>query len=117
MTRLKNWFPALWMMAIIFAFSSIPGDEMLNFDRFDFSVKKLGHSIGYALLAVSYVRGLGKHPWLAWLMAVLFAVTDEFHQSFTPGRNPSMWDVLIYDNLGALAGVWISHLIGKRKTP
>ena len=104
------------MMAIIFAASSIRGDEMPRFDEFDFTVKKLGHSVGYALLAASYLRGLGKRPWLAWLLAVLFAITDEFHQSFTPGRNPSVWDVLVYDNFGAIAGAWIFHHIAKRKT-
>ena len=104
------------MMAIIFTASSIPGDAMPRFDKFDFSIKKLGHSLGYALLAVSYLRGLEKRPWLAWLTAVLFAISDEFHQSFTPGRNPSVWDVLIYDNLGAMGGLWLHHLIGKRKT-
>jgi len=35
----------------------------------------------------------------------MYAVTDEFHQSFVPGRNPSMWDVLIFDNLGALVSI------------
>ena len=109
MTRLKNWLPALVMMTLIFAFSSIPGDALPHFEEFDFSIKKLGHALGYALLAVSYFRGLGKRPWLAWLLAILFAVTDEFHQSFTPGRNPSVWDVLIYDNLGAIVGLWIYH--------
>ena len=104
------------MMAIIFAASSIRGDEMPRFDEFDFTVKKLGHSVGYALLAASYLRGLGKRPWLAWLLAVLFAITDEFHQSFTPGRNPSVWDVLVYDNFGAIAGASIFHHIAKRKT-
>ena len=116
MTRLKNWLPALVMMVAIFAFSSIPSAEMPHFDQFDFSVKKLGHALGYALLAASYLRGLGKRPWLAWLMAILYAITDEFHQSFTPGRNPSIWDVIVFDNLGALAGAWIFHLIGKRNT-
>ena len=144
MIRLKNWLPALVLMMIIFAASSIPGDAMPRFDEFDFSVKKLGHSLGYALLAISYFRGLKsinhkghkeheensssflvsfvtfvfKSPaFLAWLMAVIFAVSDEFHQSFTPGRNPSIWDVMIYDNFGAIAGVWIFHLIRKRKSP
>lgn len=116
MTRLKNWLPALAMMTLIFAASSIPGDAMIRFDEFDFTVKKLGHSVGYALLAASYLRGLGKRPWLAWLLAVLFAFTDEFHQSFTPGRNPSLWDVLIFDNFGALTGAWLYHFIEKRKT-
>lgn len=68
---------------------------------------------GYALLALSYWRVLGFRPekrWLAWCFAVLYAVTDEFHQSFVPGRFPSIWDVLIFDNLGALVALWLLSL-------
>jgi len=113
---LKRWLPSLLMMAIIFGFSSIPSQEMPSFGMLDFSIKKLGHALGYGLLAVAYVHGLGgKHHWLAWLMAVLFSATDEFHQSFVPGRGPSLWDVFLFDNLGALAGLWIHHLFARRK--
>ncbi len=112
MKLLKIWTPALLMMAIIFGFSSIPSEEMPGFGAFDFSVKKFGHAFGYGLLALANLRGLGgKRPWLAWLMAVAFAATDEFHQSYVSGRNPSPWDVLLFDNLGALAGLWIHNLV------
>jgi VanZ family protein len=114
---IKRWLPSLLMMAIIFGFSSIPSVEMPRFGIFDFSVKKLGHALGYGLLAVAYQHGLGgKRPWLAWLMAVAYAATDEFHQSFVPGRNASPWDVLVFDNLGALAVLWFHHIVTKRKT-
>ena len=104
------------MMALIFGFSSIPSEEMPSFGGLDFSIKKFGHAFGYALLALSYQRGLGgKRPWLAWLMAVAFAATDEFHQSYVSGRSPSPWDVLLFDNLGALAGLWVRHRFAKRK--
>ena len=75
-------------------------------------MKKSGHVIGYAALAASYWRGLGmkkEKRWLAWLLAILYAVTDEYHQSFTPGRHPSVWDVLIFDNLGALIALWLAN--------
>jgi VanZ family protein len=105
------------MMALIFGFSAIPAREMPSFGRMDFSVKKLGHACGYALLAAAYSHGLGgKRPWLAWLMTIAFAATDEFHQSFVPGRNPSLWDVFLFDNLGALAGLWIDRLFRKKIT-
>lgn len=71
---------------------------------------------GYALLAIAYWRALGfqrEKRWLAWGSAVLYAVTDEFHQSFVPGRFPSIWDVLVFDNLGALISLW---LLGLYKT-
>ena len=116
MKLLKIWTPALLMMAIIFGFSSIPSEEMPSFGGLDFSIKKFGHAFGYALLALSYQRGLGgKRPWLAWLMAVAYAAADEFHQSFVPGRNLSPWDVLLFDNFGALVGLWIRHRFAKRK--
>jgi VanZ family protein len=116
MTQIKRWLPAILMMAIIFGFSSIPSKEMPSFGLWDFSVKKLGHACGYGLLAVAYQHGLGgKRPWLAWLMAIAYAATDEFHQSFVPGRNPSPVDVLLFDNLGALAGLWIYSLFTKKR--
>ncbi|MEW5939237.1 MAG: VanZ family protein [Chloroflexota bacterium] len=116
MNRLKNWLPALGMMAAIFTLSSIPSEDIPRFGAFDFSVKKLGHSIGYALLAAAYARALGlNRNRLAWALALLFAASDEFHQSFTPGRSPSPMDVLVYDNLGALAGLWFYRLIWEKK--
>ena len=36
-------------------------------------------------------------------MALLYAVSDEFHQGFTPGRTPAVSDVLL-DGAGAAAG-------------
>ena len=115
MKFLKRWLPALLMMTLIFGFSSIPSREMPEFGAFDLSIKKFGHALGYGLLACSYLRGLGgKHPWLAWAMALTFAASDEIHQSFVPGRGPSVWDVLLFDNLGALAGLWVGSLLRKR---
>ena len=104
------------MMAIIFGFSSIPSQEMPSFGDLDISIKKFGHALGYSLLAVAYLRGLGggKRYWPAWLMAILYSATDEFHQSFVPGRNPSLWDVFLFDNLGAIAGLWVKSIFAKK---
>jgi len=55
--------------------------------------------------------------WLAWLLAFLYAMTDEFHQSFTPGRHPSVWDVVVFDNLGTTFGLWLTQWWLKRKRP
>jgi VanZ family protein len=43
---------------------------------------------------------------LAWLAAAIFAVTDEFHQSFVPSRTASPIDVMI-DICGAMIGLAI----------
>ncbi len=100
----RRWGFSLLMMATIFAFSSTPGSDLPSFGSFDYFVKKGGHMFGYGLLALTYWYGLGlqqNRSWLAWLMAVLYAATDEFHQSFVPGRHPSLVDVLFFDGGGA----------------
>jgi VanZ family protein len=99
-------------MGMIFFLSSQPSENLPNFNLLDRAVKKGGHMIGFGLLAVSYLHALGterKRYWLAWTFAILYAMTDEIHQSFVPGRGPSIWDVVIYDNLGALIALgWVN---------
>jgi len=76
--------------------------------------------LGYALLALTYSHGLSRSKitnlrilLFAVVMAGLYAVSDEWHQSFTPGRTPLISDVGI-DTLGAALGagtwVWIRSL-------
>jgi len=107
---LPRWLPALLMMLIIFLFSSQPSSALPNFSWADKIVKKGGHVVGYAILALSYwyaFRMQEDKRWLAWLLAVLYAFTDELHQTFVPGRHSSIWDVLIFDNFGAMISLWI----------
>ena len=102
-----RWVPALVLMALIFAFSSRAGGDLPNFGGWDYFVKKGAHAIGYGLLALSYLRAFGGGKYfLAWLAAVLYSATDEFHQSFVPGRRASVVDVLVFDNLGAMLGLF-----------
>jgi VanZ family protein len=95
-------------MTVIFIFSSQPGDNLPNFLGWDYVIKKMAHAIGYGLLALSYFHFFNydnKKYWLAWLLAVMFSATDEFHQSFVLGRHASVIDVLVFDNLGAALGL------------
>ena len=115
--NIVRWIPALLVMGVIFWFSSQPGDALPDFDWADRIIKKGGHMLGYGLLAfwVWYVLGLNpKKRWLAWLFAVLYAATDEFHQSFVPYRGPSVWDVLVFDNVGALLSLWVMERFTRR---
>ena len=67
--------------------------------------------LGYAMLAWSYWYGLdfkSNKRWLVWLFGILYAVTDEYHQSFVTGRFPSAWDILAFDNLGILIALSIA---------
>ena len=46
----------------------------------------------------------------AWLIGTAYAVTDEFHQSFVPGRSCELRDVMI-DSCGVLTGVLLVTLV------
>jgi hypothetical protein len=107
---LLRWGPSLLMMSLIFIASNTPGPDLPTFGKFDFDVKKGGHMLGYALLAIFYVRALANSKRItrgmvvaAVILSGLYAITDEFHQSFTPGRSPSPIDVMI-DTIGASIG-------------
>ncbi|MEO8356112.1 MAG: VanZ family protein [Chloroflexota bacterium] len=114
-----RWTPAVLMMLVIFLFSARPSTDVI-FSLFNRVVYKGGHVIGYALLALSYWRAFGFRDdkrWLAWLMALLYAVTDEYHQSFVPGRHAIAFDILVYDNIGALTSLWLAGRFMKQKQP
>lgn len=114
---LPRWFPSVLIMLIIFAFSSRPSEDLPHFFRWDYLVKKGAHAVGYGLLALSYLHFFKwdkKYYPLAWLLAVLYSATDEFHQSFVPGRHAAITDVLIFDNLGAVI-VLLAHYYHRRK--
>jgi VanZ family protein len=108
---IRNWWPAILMMALIFIASGTSGQNLPQFGSWDLLVKKGGHMTGYALLALALLRGLAggkavtrRQAVLAVLLAAAYALTDEFHQRFTPGRGSSMSDVAI-DTAGAVLGV------------
>jgi VanZ family protein len=111
-TIVPRWLPSLLMMLAIFAFSSRTSNELPNFGGWDYFVKKSAHGVGYGLLALSYLRALPRRNYvLAWLLAILYSATDEFHQSFVPGRHAAITDVLVFDNLGALIALFLYYQI------
>ena len=114
---LPRWIPALLIMGVIFLFFSRSGDDLPNFLSWDYAVKKMSHAVGYGLLALSFYYAFHfspKYRWAAWLLAILYSATDEFHQSFVPGRHPSLTDILVFDNIGALAALWVHSTFGRR---
>ena len=117
---LSRWGPALVLMAVIFAASATPGEDLPNAGAWDTLLKKGGHLLGYALLGVAYLRGLAgrRRPTVrvvgaAILLAALYAGSDELHQRSTPGRSPSLTDVGI-DTLGAVMGAGLRGRWGRR---
>lgn len=110
--QFAKWLPALLTMAVIFWFSSQPSNEIPNLGLADRIIKKAGHVSEYAVLSFWIWRALDfrkERRWLVWLIAILYAATDEYHQSFVIGRFPSVWDVVIFDNAGALISLWVAQ--------
>lgn len=54
-----------------------------------------------------------KTNFVPWLLAVLYAATDEIHQTFVPGRSGRVTDVLI-DAAGAAVGVLVMAWLRRR---
>ena len=75
--------------------------------------RKLGH---FAIPAVAYLAlvlgPLRNHPYIALIMCALFAVLDETLQTFTPGRNGSIFDVAL-DVSGALFSFFVCSAISR----
>jgi VanZ family protein len=71
---------------------------------------KLVHAVEYAVLGGLLARALGGRGlgWTGCLLAVALAATygasDEWHQSFVPGRDSSIAD-LVADTIGAGVGI------------
>lgn len=89
-------------------------------------VRKCAHVTEFAILTCLLWRGLratvwrqvegwsSRCAWTAWGVAVAFAASDEFHQSFVPGRQASPWDVMI-DATGAALGLLLIWAIQRRR--
>jgi VanZ family protein len=98
---LRYQLPAILWALVIFVVSSIPQHSIPAFAIF--SQDKLLHLLVYfiltglvyiALLHQTRFPALSRRP-LAWavIVAAVYGITDEFHQSFT-GRSADLLDVL-----------------------
>lgn len=103
-----RWLPALGCMILIFWFSSQPDLPRPQNDLLNLIMRKSAHFIIYGVLALCYLWALGDWRRRRWalLLALLYAASDELHQSFTPKRQPAITDVLI-DTTGAAVALWI----------
>lgn len=104
---LWNWGPALIWMAATFVVSHQSRVE-IPFGAPDY----IGHGVSYAVLGVLLMRALaggtlqGMRTGLilpAVLIAAVYGISDEYHQSFIPGRMASVSDI-VADGVGALVG-------------
>jgi VanZ family protein len=117
---LYRWGPAIIIMGIIFIASSTPGTDLPDFGYIDFFAMKAGHLLGYTLLSAAFLHALSygrpitrSRIAVTWILVILYAISDEWHQSFTPERNPALLDLSI-DTAGGFLGVAFLYIIRKR---
>jgi VanZ family protein len=128
---LRNWFPVFLWASLIFFFSTdifssantagafepilqqiFPQLTADHIERIHAVIRKLGHFTEYFVFgalvwrashnaAATRIRRLA----LSVAITVIYAVSDEWHQSFVPSRTASLVDVLI-DSIGGICGIW-----------
>ncbi|ART78136.1 VanZ family protein [Sutcliffiella horikoshii] len=113
-----------WVNEVV---EQVAPDAEFKMDEISFFVRKNAHFFAYMLLAIltlNAVRRSGVRGWLsmgvAFVISVLYAISDEVHQLFVPGRSGQVSDVLL-DSTGALVGIALYAIIsrglgGKHKT-
>jgi VanZ family protein len=107
--RLNLALTVLWM-AFIFIVSGIEGSRLEG----GFSGwAPLFHIMEYMVLAfLLYTLSLSSEA--ALLASIFYALADEFHQAFVPGRTASMIDVG-YDTIGAALGIMLARRLRGRR--
>jgi VanZ family protein len=109
-----RWLAVFVWMGAIFALSSIPSISTPFEPGYDFTFKKFAHVTVYGILTAllfgavrTHIRDKGYALLTALLVAVLYAFSDEWHQTFVPGREGTLRDVTI-DGIGAVGmSLWL----------
>jgi len=138
---LKYWAPPIIWMSLIFWFSTdmfsgdntgslllkvisfiYPGVTRELFDSIHFYVRKAGHFTEYAVLALLLFRAFRLGTQARWrrrwalsslLVVFLYALLDEYHQTFTRRRTGSIYDSLI-DTSGTAAALVLLWLFRRK---
>jgi VanZ family protein len=139
--RLKYWIPAIVVAALISLFSThyftpeqtgrfivpvlrwfLPHASSTLIRHLHFGIRKLAHVTEFAIFSITLFRAI-RGPRIGWalnwafltlVVAVSYAVVDEFHQRYVPLRHASPKDALI-DGLGAVLAQVIVWWYAKRK--
>jgi VanZ family protein len=116
-----RFVPLVGVMALIFGLSHIPGQSMPESALFGHD--KFWHALAFATLAASALWAWlprlkrAPRPTLSAILffCLLYGISDELHQSFIPGRSPSLADIGA-DFLGAalIIGLCGVHYSKKR---
>ncbi len=102
-------------MLLITLLSHVPQEDLPKSDLE--GMDYFFHFAEYSILGFLLFRSITSdelltfHPFYgSLLIGISFAILDEFHQSFVPGRHMSSTDVL-FDSLGIVFGMFASYKI------
>jgi VanZ family protein len=135
-----KWLLVLAWMIVIFVFSNQPGDVSDENSKFviyifnllgldlnstfgdlaNFIVRKGAHFTEYFILYMflynAFIESFSFKKSLIFSLVIVFfyAASDEFHQSFVPGRGPAFRDVLI-DTMGGITALGIRYIFHIQK--
>jgi len=120
MKFIKYWLPVIGWCLFIFLISHQPDLKSDLPGAWDFFLRKLAHMAEFGLLAILFFRGLSGYGFrinhglvFASVFSLLYAISDEYHQTFIQERIGSFIDVAI-DSVGILiAGLTIWYFYGK----
>ena len=79
-------------------------------------IRKLAHFTEYfilGLLVYNLIHGNKKKAYIAVIICVLYAISDEIHQLFVPGRSCQVLDIII-DSSGSLLGIILFYIYKHR---
>jgi len=109
---IKNWLPVFLWASLIFYLSSQPGLKSGFPWPYDFILRKLAHITEYAILFLLIIRAfknynlsIKKALFWAFILTILYALSDEYHQAFVAERVSSLTD-LSFDSFGVLLLTW-----------
>lgn len=104
------WGPVFAWMLLIFVLSAQSQLPTPDSRLLDLLMEKTAHAVEYAVLAALLVRAVRPKQLvpmrvlgLAVIVAGIYALTDELHQRYVPGRSADWLDIA-FDWLGAAIG-------------
>lgn len=112
-----NWFFVFLWAGLIFFLSSMPNLES-GLDQ-DFLLRKFAHIFEYFVLTLLIFQTVFKSKqnkktalFLAAVSSLLYAISDEYHQTFVFGRSGNVTDVII-DSFGIFLAVLLILVLWK----
>jgi len=110
--KILNWFFVLIWAAFIFFLSHQPDLKSSFPSEYDFILRKLAHITEYAILTFLLIRTFSQYRLstkkillFSVILAVLYAFSDEYHQSFIIKRTGAFQDIAI-DSIGIFL-IWL----------